>query len=40
MCEEIDTNLPQIISGAGVNSKGKSTKSIVELVDIFSSLCD
>ncbi len=37
---EIDTRVPLIISGAGVEAKGKKSKAITELVDIYPTLCD
>ncbi|WP_276834924.1 sulfatase/phosphatase domain-containing protein, partial [Chryseobacterium cucumeris] len=37
---EIDTRVPLIISGAGVNAKGKSSNALTEFVDIYPTLCD
>ena len=37
---EIDTRVPLIISGNGVNGKGKTSKALTELVDIYPTLCD
>lgn len=37
---EIDTKAPLIISVPGMKSKGKKTEALVELVDIYPSLCD
>ncbi len=35
---EIDTHVPLIVSGAGVEAKGRSTDALTEFVDIYPSL--
>lgn len=37
---EIDTKVPLIISGAGVQAKGKQSKALSEFVDIYPTLCE
>ena len=37
---EIDTRVPLIIRSPGAPSNGQATRSIVELLDLFPSLCD
>ncbi|MBP6796090.1 MAG: sulfatase [Saprospiraceae bacterium] len=37
---EIDTRVPLIVSGKGVKAKGNKADALVELVDIFPSLCE
>jgi arylsulfatase A-like enzyme len=37
---EIDTQVPMIVSGAGVKAKGKESKALTELVDIYPTLCE
>lgn len=37
---EIDTRVPLIISGAGVQAKGKKSNALTEFVDIYPTLCD
>lgn len=37
---ELDTRVPLIISVPGINNKIKTTKSLVESVDIYPTLCE
>ncbi|MBF0199288.1 MAG: sulfatase [Planctomycetes bacterium] len=37
---EIGTRVPLIISAPGMKARGKSTESIVELLDLYPTLCD
>ena len=37
---EIDTRVPLIVSGENIIGKNKQTNALVELVDIYPSLCD
>ncbi len=37
---EISTRVPLIVSAPGMKAKGKSTKALVELLDIYPTLCD
>jgi arylsulfatase A-like enzyme len=37
---EIDTRVPMIISGAGVDAKGMKSNALTELVDIYPTLCE
>lgn len=37
---EIDTRVPLIFSGAGVQAKGKSSEALTEFVDIYPTLAD
>lgn len=36
----IDTHVPLIVAGAGVEAKGQRTEGLTELVDIYPSLCE
>ena len=37
---EIDTHVPMIFSGAGVNAKGEKSNALTEFVDIYPTLCE
>jgi iduronate 2-sulfatase len=37
---EIDTHVPLIISVPGMKTKGKSTRRLVEFVDVYPTLCE
>ncbi|WP_372751665.1 sulfatase [Labilibaculum sp.] len=37
---EIDCRVPMIFSGAGVNAKGRKSKALTELVDVYPTLCE
>jgi len=37
---EIDTRVPLIISGSGVESRGKQSNALCEFVDIYPTLCE
>jgi iduronate 2-sulfatase len=39
-CFEFDARVPLIVAGPGLRSAGKSTRSLVELVDLFPTLTD